>query len=305
MSILFGILTHRSPADVGRHHDALKRVLPDAECAICYGGPQSSFDDIDGVPKVFLTEPTLREPVGTQDYSSVFAEIYRSLIEPDPAITYVHLIEFDHVIVHPGYEAELERVLDATQADWLGRHCVDRTHSNWWHALRAQDDVELLTFLGQVSGNPESSQVRIFGGIANACTISRRALEAFVSAGPHLPRYVEMYAPTVLYQMGFRVRDANRISRIFDHLRFTPPLTLEEVAALQPRQPYALHPIKDYEVVLPAALSLVPRARSAVALEDSPLGIDRVSGGNETNRTEWPGGGYAAARCSTTGYETR
>jgi hypothetical protein len=269
VSILFAILTHRSPADVGRHHDALKSVLPDAECAICYGGPQSSFDDIAGVPKVFLTEPTLREPVGTQDYSSVFEEIYESLIKPDPGITYLHLIEFDHVIVHPGYEAELQRVLDATQADWLGRHCVDRTHSNWWHVLQAQDDAELLAFLGRISDNPEPSQVRVFGGIANACTISRRALEAFVSAGPHLPRYVEMYAPTVLHQMGFKVRDANRISPIFDHLRFTPPLTLAEVAALNPGQAYALHPIKDYDVVLPAALNLVPRASSAAGLHSS------------------------------------
>jgi hypothetical protein len=269
VSILFGILTHRSPADVGRHHDALKTVLPDAECAICYGGRRSAFEEIDGLPKVFLTEPTLREPVGTQDYSSVFAEIYGSLIEPDPRITYLHLIEFDHVIVHPGYEAELQRVLDATQADWLGRHCVDRTHSNWWHVLQAQDDAELLAFLGQISDNPEPSQVRIFGGIANACTISRRALEAFVSGGPHLARYVEMYAPTVLHQMGFRVRDANRISPIFDHLRFTPPLTLDEVTVLEPGQAYALHPIKDYDVVLPAALKLVPPAPSAAGLNDT------------------------------------
>jgi hypothetical protein len=264
MSVLYCVLTHRSPDDVAVHLEALRRALPAADPAICYGGPREMFERLPPGRKVFLAEPTLRRPVGSQSYASVLRDIHSGLVEPSPEVTVIHLIEFDHVIVHRGYETELLRVMAATGADWLGRHCVDRTHTNWEHGLRVQDDDELYDFLADLGDDPERSHVRLFGGIADGATMTRSALERFVAVDHHLDRYVEFYVPTVMQQLGLRVRDACRVSTIFDHVRYAPPYDRREIAALTPGQAFALHPVKDY-ADLPQALSLLGDVPPAAA----------------------------------------
>jgi hypothetical protein len=256
VTVLHAVLTHRAPEDVVAHLAALRRALPGGAFAVCYGGTREAYERIEGERKVFLAEPTLRQRIGKQTYVSVLRDVWTALVAPDPDVAYVHLVEFDHVYAHAGYEDELLRTLDATGADWLGRHCVDRTHTNWWHAMRVLDDDELIAFLGRLAGNPEPSQVRIFGGIANAATVSRRALERFVAVEDHLHRYVELYVPTVMHHLGLRVRDAYRVSRIFDHVRNAPAYEAAEIARFSPGGAFALHPVKDY-ALLPAVTALI------------------------------------------------
>ena len=241
------VLTHLPPDEVGRHLDALGRALPGRRFAVCYGGPADAFDALDVPAKAFLDDPSLRGPIGEQSYVQLLRTAYDAFVAPDPSVETVHLLEYDHAIVDERYEREIRRVLDRTGADFLGQICVDRTYTNWWHSVRLVDDDELWQFLADITVRDED-ELRLFGGIANAVTIGRAALEAFAHLPRQLDRYCEVYVPTVLHHLGFTVGDASEVSTVFDWIRWTPPFDADEIRAL-PDEVLAVHPVKDYELL--------------------------------------------------------
>lgn len=247
MRILYLVLTHRPPDEVAQHLAALERALPGRRFAVCYGGTEADFELLDVAAKAFVADPSLRGPIGEQSYVDVLCTAYESFVAPDPDVELVHLIEHDHAIVDARYERELLRVLDATGADFLGGICVDRTFTNWWHSVALLDDAEWWSFLRELSVRDED-EPRVFGGIADAVTIRRAALEAFARLPRHLHRYCEIYVPTVLHHLGFTLGDASAISTIFDLIRWTPPFEEEEIAALS-EDVLAIHPVKDYRLL--------------------------------------------------------
>jgi hypothetical protein len=256
VSILYVVLTHRAPADVEVHLDSLRRALPGRSFAVLYGGSEDDFVQLDDVPRAFVSDPTLRQPIGRQSYVEVLTRAYEEFVAGNDEVSHVNLFEFDHAIVDERYETELLRALEVTGADYLGRHCVDRTYTNWPHALACQDDAELHEFLNRLRGRADP-ELRVFGGVANAATISREALAAFVSLDRHLVRYTEFYVPTVLHYLGFAVADACSVSRVLDHARYAPPWSGDEIRALERGSVFALHPVKDYSL-LPSVAALKP-----------------------------------------------
>ena len=253
-TLLYLVLTHLPPDQVARHLEALERALPGRRFAVCYGGPADAFDALDVPAKAFVDDPSLRGPIGEQSYVELLRVAYESFVAPDPSVEMVHLLEYDHAIADERYEREILRVLDQTGADFLGQICVDRTSTNWWHSVRLLDDDELWRFLAEITVRDED-EPRLFGGIANAVTIKRAALEAFARLPRHLDRYCEVYVPTVLHHLGFMVGDACPTSTVFDWIRWTPPFEAGEIEAL-PEEVLAVHPVKDY-----ALLDLVIRRR--------------------------------------------
>ena len=241
------VLTHLPPDEVARHLDALRRALPGRRFAVCYGGPPDAFDALDVPDKAFVDDPSLRGPIGEQSYVALLRIAYETFVADDPSAEVVHLLEYDHAIADERYELEILRVLDQTGADFLGQICVDRTYTNWWHSVRLLDDEELWRFLADITVRDED-ELRLFGGIANAVTIRRAALEAFARLPHHLERYCEVYVPTVLHHLGFTVGDASAVSTVFDWIRWTPPFEAAEIEAL-PDEVLAVHPVKDYELL--------------------------------------------------------
>lgn len=261
--LLYAVLTHRSPADVLTHLNALEGALPGRRLAIAYGGSPEHYAALPGdIPKVFLEEPTLRQPPGQQSYVSVLVNLYDAFVRDAPEVTHLHVIEFDHIVVDERYEPELEDALRRSRADYLGVNCVDQTATNWVHGLGFPfDDYELQRLLMDVSDDDDPSAVRIFGGVANGFVIGRDALEAFVTFERHLTRYAELYVPTLLHHLGFRVRDAVRVSRVFDHVRWAPVYSESEIRALRRGSVLAVHPVKDY-ALLPLVRELAaPKVR--------------------------------------------
>jgi hypothetical protein len=258
LSILYLVLTHRLPEEVALHLAALGRALPGRRFAVCYGGTEADFERLDVPAKAFVADPSLRGPMGEQSYVELLRIAYESFVAPDPEVELVHLIEHDHAIVDERYERELLRVLAATGADFLGGICVDRTYTNWWHTVALLDDEEWWSFLREISVRDED-ELRVFGGIADAVTFRRAALEAFATLSRHLHRYCEVYVPTVLHHLGFTLGDASAISTVFDWLRWSPPFDSDELAAL-PDEVLAVHPVKDYALLdLVCGRALTPR----------------------------------------------
>ena len=244
MSLLYLVLTHRPPDEVAAHLAALERALPGRRFAVCHGGSEEDFERLDFPAKAFVADPSLRGGEREQSYAELWCTAYEAFVAGDPEVSFVHLIEHDHAIVDERYEHELLRVLDATGADFLGGICVDRTFTNWWHSVALLDDAEWWRFLRDISVR-DGEEPRVFGGIADAVTFGRGALEAFATLPRHLHRYCEVYVPTVVHHLGFTVADASAISTVFDLIRWTPPFEEEEIAAL-PADVLAIHPVKDY-----------------------------------------------------------
>jgi hypothetical protein len=242
--ILYVIITHRSPDEVCAHLEDFARVLPGRRVAVCYGGTREDFDVLD-VPaeKLFIEDPTLRQRIG-QSYTSMLGLLHDRLIGPEPALRYLHLIEWDHVVLDPTYEVQLLDLMSDQHVGLLAKCCADHTDVNWCHSIDLLDDRELRELLEDISVRDQDIP-SIWGGLGNGMTISRSALEEFCRRAGGLSRYNEAYVPTVVYHRGYRVLDAPASATLFDHLRFGPDYGREEAVRLAGEGALALHPVKD------------------------------------------------------------
>jgi hypothetical protein len=254
--ILYVVITHRPPDEVRAHLEDFARVLPGRRVVVCYGGPRQDFDVLD-IPaeKIFIEDPTLRQRIG-QSYTSMLGLLRDRLIGPEPALRYLHLIEWDHVVLDPTYEAQLLDLMSNQHVGLLAKSCADHTGVNWCHSIDLIDDRELRELLEDISVRDQDIP-SIWGGLGNGMTISRGALEEFCRRAGGLSRYNEAYIPTVVYHLGYRVIDAPPSASLFDHLRFGPDYDLDEAVRLVGAGALALHPVKD-PAVRRALLSAVP-----------------------------------------------
>jgi hypothetical protein len=219
----------------------------------------------------FVDDPALRRRAG-QSYTGVLALVHEQVVAPDPSISCVHLMEYDHVVLSSRYEAELLEIMAGERVGLLAPLCTDHTLVNWCHGIDLIDDQELISRLLEISVRDQDDQ-SIWGGIGNGMTIGREALEEFCRKAGDLSRFMEAYVPTIVYHLGYRVIDAPEAATVFDHVRFGPPYEREEALQLARDGALALHPVKEeaiqHEV---AAIADANRSRpvTAAAFRDSP-----------------------------------
>lgn len=254
--ILYVVITHQPPDEVRSHLEDFERVLPGRRAAICYGGTRKDFDALDvAAETLFIDDPTLRRTVA-QSYTQLLGAVYERLVAPDPACSCVHLIEWDHVILSPRYETELLDIVAGEGVGLVARHCADHTFVNWCHSIELLDDRELEQLLTAISVRDQDVP-SLWGGLANGIAIGRSALEELCLRAGHMSRYCEVYLPTVIYHLGYRVLDAPASATLFDNLRVGPDYGMEEAIRLAGEGALALHPVKD-PAVRGALLSAVP-----------------------------------------------
>jgi hypothetical protein len=242
--ILYVVITHQPPDEVRSHLEDLERVLPGRRVAICYGGTERDFDALDVTAEtVFIDDPSLRRTLA-QSYTQLLGAVYERLVAPDPACRWVHLIEWDHVILSARYEAQLLDVVSTERVGLLARHCADHTFVNWCHSIELLDDRELEQLLTAISVRDQDVP-SLWGGLGNGITIGRSALEELCLRAGRMSRYFEVYLPTVIYHLGYRVLDAPPSATLLDHLRFGPDYGMEEAVRLAGEGALALHPVKD------------------------------------------------------------
>jgi hypothetical protein len=242
--ILYVHLTHRPPQEVAAYLEDFERVLPGRESVVCYGGTRDDFDDLAGWSNaLFVDDPDLRRR-GAPSPTGVLRLVYERLVGPNPAYTYVHLMEYDHVVLSPRYEAELLEIMSDERVGLLAQNCADHTMVNWRHGIDLLDDDELEGQLREISVR-DQEVLSVWGGLGNGMTIERRALEEFCRRAGDLSRFMEAYVPTVIYHLGYRVVGAPEAATLFDHVRFGPPYEREEAMRLARDGALALHPVKE------------------------------------------------------------
>jgi hypothetical protein len=242
------VLTHQDPDRVHETLDLLRLVTEENDVFVCHAGRREDFDRIEFGGKVYIDDPTLRGPARhLQSLSQVFEAVWRTRVKDDEGIDSVYVIEYDHLILDTGYEQRLRDLAVRTGADFLGKNCVDRTATNWQHYVRFRADERLLSHLRVRSVRDDP--VKLFGCLGDGMWLVRSALEAYVEAAPHPPCYVEVYVPTLLHHLGFRVVDIDEHSDLYGDVRWDRPFASGEAIARLNDGAVFLHPVKDRQAL--------------------------------------------------------
>jgi hypothetical protein len=246
MALLSIAITHLAPDLVHRQVAHLERMTPAEDIVVCHGGRREDFDAIRHPRKLFIEDPSLRaRPVTIQSYNELLTRVWEDQMRDEPRWTAAVALEFDQVPLRPDFGAQLLRALELTGADFLGRSCVERNATNWNHYLRYRDDPGLLAFLRRISVRDDPT--RMFGCLGTGFVLTREVMAAIAATEHYAPCFVELYLPTVVHHLGFRVGDLVRHSTMLDDVRWAPLYSFEQAVALKRRGAYFVHPFKEVD----------------------------------------------------------
>lgn len=244
MSTLNVVLTHLPAEAVDHQLAALTHISPSSRFVVCHGGRREDCEAVSRAEAAFIVDPTLRgAPRSLQSYDEIFATVHDRWVAPADDVDAVYFFEFDHIVLRPGFEASLSDVAATMRADFLGKHCVVRNGSNWEHYGRFRRDPVLLAHLRRVSVREDPTVM--YGTLGDGMWLTRDALAAYVGVSEHPPCYGELYVPTLLHHLGFRVADIDQASDLYDHVRWIPPYSALEVETLADSGATFAHPVKD------------------------------------------------------------
>jgi hypothetical protein len=242
---LNAVITHLPADEVEEDLRALRELTPDSEFLCCYTGTRSEFERLgDGI---LLDDGGLAgAPRSYQSYHGVFAALAEHSFDA------VYLVEYDHLVLDPGFEGALIELAERTGAEFMGKNCAPRNHTNWPHYARFRRDPDLLAHLRRISTRDDPTV--LLGTLGSGMWLSRAAFDSYVSLDSHPRSYGELYVPTVIHHLGHRVVDIDAVSDLYRDVRWDPDYGLAEVSALRSGTTF-VHPVKS------AAVRRAARAR--------------------------------------------
>jgi hypothetical protein len=243
MRFLHVIITHVEPEKVRKHLELTRLFTPGIPSLIAYGGPAQSFERLDVGDRFFLEDESLRGVNVGQCFNELYPKIWRHAQDNGIEFDFAHISEFDHLIFRADYFSRIADALKRSGADFLGRGCGVKSHSNWPHRFRGERDPALLDFLRTHS--VRENKTELCGTLGNGVVISRDALRAWAET-PNPPRtYNELLFPTLAHHLGFKIGDMGRYSDVFEHVTWGPVLTLDQIRRLIREGAACAHPFKD------------------------------------------------------------
>ncbi|MGH2914378.1 MAG: hypothetical protein ACRDMX_05275 [Solirubrobacteraceae bacterium] len=246
--MLTAVLAHLPAEQVAERVALLRALSPQARFVVCYAGPPSEFERIDGDDKLLIDDPTLRgAEQHLQSLTQTFEALWRRYFEHDAELDSLYLIEYDHLVLSPRFESHLRELAQRTSADLMGKNCVERTATNDEHYIRFRRDPRLLSHLRRLSVREDPT--RIAGCLGDGMWLSRRALEAYVEVGEHPPCYCETYVPTLLHHLGLRLVDIDAGGDLYRDVRWVPPYDTAQVLERFSAGAVFIHPVKDRRAV--------------------------------------------------------
>ncbi len=248
MTTLNVVLTHLPAATAQRGLCYLRDIAPSARFVVCHGGQREDFDALEYADKVFVDDSTLRgPPITLQSYHAILGAVHWRFVRNDPDIDAIYVFEYDHVILNRDFESLLRQLAVETGADFMGKTCLDRTATNWPHYARFRRDDRLLSHLRVLSVRQDPT--RLYGCLGDGFWMSRAPLEAYLKVEDHPPCYGELYLPTLLHHLGFKLIDIDSHSPLYRYVRWHPPFTLDDVLRLRGKNPTFVHPFKQSDAL--------------------------------------------------------
>ena len=242
MALLTVVLTHL-PAPAVREQLAYLRALsPHNAFVACHGGTRQDFGDLDEDGALFIEDPSLRGPHFEKSINGTLRTLHDACVQDDPAIEYVYLVEYDHVILRADFADALIGLSRRHGAALVGKHVGLRNDTNWPHYLRSRDDEELNGFIAAISRRDDRGTR--FGCLGTGILLRRDALEAFCSLSGLPDRYIELLVPTIVHHLGFDLLDVDAVSDLYMPVRWLPEFTVAEAVAAKRSGAFFAHPLK-------------------------------------------------------------
>jgi hypothetical protein len=240
VSQLNAVITHLPAAEAEQDLRALRELAPDSRFICCYTGPRSEFERLEGETILIEDDWLAGAPRSFQSYHGVFTALAGQSFDA------LYLIEYDHLVLDAGFEDALTGLAERTGADFMGKNCTARNHTNWPHYTRFRRDPELLEHLRRISTRDDPTV--LFGTLGNGMWLSRAALDSYLSLEAHPRCYGELYVPTVIHHLGHRLVDIDAFSDLYRHVRWEPEYEPADVSALQRSGTTFIHPVKSAAV---------------------------------------------------------
>jgi hypothetical protein len=256
MRFLHVIITHLPPEKVRAHLALTRRFTPGVATLIAYGGPAAAFNQLKTGGEFFLEDPSLRGVNIQQCFNELFPKIWTYARQHALEFDFVHVTEYDHIILCTDYFERIAAALELSGADFLGRGCGLKSHSNWPHRFVGGRDGALLDYLRAHS--VRENKTEICGTLGNGIVLSRAALQAWAEL-PTPPRiYNELIFPTLVHHLGFKIGDMGSYSDVFEQVRWGPVWTPGELRELIRRGAACVHPIKDTDAAITLLADVAP-----------------------------------------------
>lgn len=248
------LLSHQRNSDLARVLKLWQQVTAADRVLVAYGGDPSEFERISWPHKVFVADPRLRtrdHQRERQSYTGVL-KAARAWLSDRPELTFVHVVEFDHVPLIADLYAVILRRLRDEDADVLAHHLQRIDGTNHPHYLYHASEPQFGRFLAEMTTRSDSNVVLSMLGTGSFWT--REAFDAVGELDEPFPIYNEVYLPTIAHHLGFRLRGfAEQDAFIHARGEFG-----DAIAAARDRGAWMLHPVKD----LPQSTGSMRRSRT-------------------------------------------
>ena len=240
--LLTVLLTHLDRARVEAQLAHMRAVAPAVRFAAVHGGRRADFEGLSSGDAVFVEDPTLRGPHFDKSLNDTIRAIHERWVRDDPEVDLVYLVEYDHLILRGDFEEALRAVVARTGAGLVAKNATRRNDTNWSHFLKVRHDRRLNDYIASITTR-DDPLVR-WGCLGTGLLLTRDALEAFCALPDPPPYYVEMFVPTAIHHLGFRVVDMDAVSDLYASVRWLPEFDLEEALTAKRAGRYFVHPFK-------------------------------------------------------------
>jgi len=240
-SVLNLILSHQPAKAMDEMIAWWRDSVPKDSILIAFGGMKTDFDLIEHKSRFFVNDPRLRtrdHQREFQSYTRLFQMAAEFLRNSNRDFDFVHFAEYDHVpLVSDLNDRQIEK-MKAESADLLAYHVhrVDGTSNP--HFLYHVADDKFMTYWAKITRRSEPEVVLSMFGSGSFWT--REALSAACAVAEPFPIYMELYLPTLVHHLGFRVRDFGEQNRFVGVLKDRS----NNIQQARKQGAWTLHPVK-------------------------------------------------------------
>ena len=233
------VLTHLGGAAMERTLNNWKAICREENLWIAFGGSQDGFEALEYPRKVFVDDPYLRR-IDNQRQKQSYTGIFRAMApvvereKPD----FIYLCEYDHLPLVPDLNCRQVAEIRRKDADVMGHwlHRVDGTSN--YHMLYHETDPGFAPFWRSFSRREDAGTV--FSMFGSGSLWSREAFLAVASHPCPIACYLELYLPTLVHHLGFRVCGWDEEQHLLSNL---PSRAISEAQGRR-RGAWTVHPVK-------------------------------------------------------------
>jgi hypothetical protein len=233
------VLTHLAGTSYRSILEAWSPVCREENLWIAFGGSRRDFESIDYSRKVFVEDPNLRKVDNQrekQSYTGIFKAMASVVERENP--DFIYFCEYDHLPLVPDLNCRQVDEMRRNDADVMGHWLYRIDGSSNYHMLFHASDPSFFPFWKLISRRED--QGLILSMFGSGSMWKREAFLSVASQCQGINCYLELYLPSLVHHLGFRVRGWEESNHLISNL----PSPSISVAEGQRRHAWTVHPVK-------------------------------------------------------------